>query len=108
MVHSDALAAHIEQRAARLEDLSRQITACHAVFALVGHHHRHGDRYRCSVNVAVPGHDIVVSHEPPENRSYGSAQASADSAFDEAERQLTDWVRRKRVGRHVAAHGQDS
>ena len=28
------------------------------------------------------------------------------SAFDEAERQLTDWARRKRAERHVAVHGE--
>jgi ribosome-associated translation inhibitor RaiA len=106
MTHSAALAAHIEQRAGRLEALSGQITACHAVVAFVGHNHRHGSRYRCSITVAVPGHDIVVSHEPPEDRSDGSPQASADCAFDEAERQLTDWARRKRAERHVAVHGE--
>jgi ribosome-associated translation inhibitor RaiA len=108
MAHSAELAAYIEERAGRLDGLSRQITACHAVVALVGHHRRHGDRYRCSINVAVPGHDIVVSHEPPEDRSYGSAEASADGAFDEAERQLTDWERRQRVARHDVAHGHPS
>ena len=108
MAHSAELAAHIEQRATKLGELSSQITTCHAVVALVGHHHRHGDRYRCSITVAVTGHDIVVSHEPPEDGSYGSAQASADSAFDEAERQLTDWGRRKRDDRHAMAHGHRS
>jgi ribosome-associated translation inhibitor RaiA len=108
MAPSPTLAAHIEERAARLGDLSDRITACHAVIALVGHHHRHGDRYRCSVNVAVPGHDIVVSHEPAEDQSYGSAEASADHAFKEAERQLTDWEQRQRAGRHDVAHGQPS
>jgi ribosome-associated translation inhibitor RaiA len=108
MAHSDELAAHIEERAGRLDEFSGRITACHAVVALVGHHHRHGDRYRCSINVAVPGHDIVVSHEPPEGRSYGSAEASADGAFDEAERQITDWERRQRGARHEAAHGEST
>jgi ribosome-associated translation inhibitor RaiA len=106
MAPSPELALHIEQRAERLDEFSSLITACHAVVALVGHHHRHGDRYRCSITVAVPGHDVVVSHEPPADRSYGSAYASADCAFDEAERQLADWGRRKRVSRHVMANGQ--
>jgi ribosome-associated translation inhibitor RaiA len=102
MPHSAAVAAHIEARVLRLEQLSSRVIACHVVVAHAGHHHRHGDRYRCSINLAVPGHDVVVSHEPPEDRDLESVEVSADRAFDEAERQLTDWTRRGRMDRHVA------
>ena len=66
---------------------------------LAGHHHRRGDRYRVSINLGLPGRELLVSRAPADERDAESARASADRAFDEAERQLEDWVRRARAHR---------
>jgi ribosome-associated translation inhibitor RaiA len=104
MPHSEAIAAYVDERALKLEHLCSRIIACHVVMAHAGHHHRHGDRYRCSINLAVPGHDIVVSHEPDDDRDLETLEASAGHAFDEAERQLSEWLRRSRTDRHPRVH----
>jgi ribosomal subunit interface protein len=95
LAHSDALATHIRRRTEKLERVFERIISCHVVVELSGHHHHHGDRYRVSINVGLPGHDLLVSHTPSEERNLESAHATADRAFDEAERQLEDWVRRR-------------
>jgi ribosomal subunit interface protein len=107
MPHSDALATHLRRRADKLEQFFDRIVSCHVVVKLAAHHLHSGDRYHYSINVGLPGHELVVTHVPLENRDPESAHVSADRAFDEAERQLEDWVRRqrdhRREGRSVDA-----
>jgi ribosomal subunit interface protein len=103
MPHSDALALHIEGRAAKLEELFDRIISCHVVVKQAGHHHRHGDRFELSINLGLPGHELLVNHAAAEDRGAENAYASADRSFDEAERQLEDWVRRLRDQRRVPA-----
>jgi ribosome-associated translation inhibitor RaiA len=97
--HSEALASHVELRVARLCLISRRISAGHVVIDLVGHHPG-CNHYRCSITVALPSHDIVVHHEQ-RGSAPESVQASADLVFDEAERQLAEWVRKVRAGRRT-------
>ncbi|MGA7122125.1 MAG: HPF/RaiA family ribosome-associated protein [Polyangiaceae bacterium] len=99
MTQSDALAQHLRQRGERLDHISDRIVSCHVVVELAGHHHRHGDRYHVSIHIGLPGHELMVSHAPPEDREAGTAYAAADLAFDEAERRLEQWVARARDGR---------
>lgn len=105
MAHSNALAAHLQLRVNKLDGLYDRIFSCHVVIELDGHHHRHGDRYRVCVNVGVPGHEIIVNHTPPDAPTVETAYATADRAFDDAERQLEDWVRRQRDHRHDSRGG---
>jgi len=102
MDHSDALAAHLRERADKLDRLFDRIISCHVVVKLAGHHHRHGDRYTVSINVGLAGHELLVTHVPPEDHDPENAYASADQAFDEAERQLEAWVKRQRDHRREA------
>ncbi len=102
IAHSDALAAHLQERAEKLDQLFDRIVWCHVVIELDGHHHRHGDRYRFSINVGLPGREIVVTRAPAADREHESPYESADKAFDEVARQLRDWVGRRRSSRHEA------
>jgi ribosome-associated translation inhibitor RaiA len=102
MAHSDALATHVEQRAARLEHIFDPIISCHVVIELAGHHHSSGHRYRASINLCLPGHEIVTSHGPAVD-DIEDARATANRAFDEAERRLEDWVQRRRGTRRDEA-----
>jgi ribosomal subunit interface protein len=100
MAHSDALATHVRSRVEKLEHLSPRIVSCRVVVELAGHHHRHGDGYRVFINLGLPGCELVASHAPPGERDHDNAHVAADRAFDEAERQLEDWVKRRREARH--------
>jgi putative sigma-54 modulation protein len=95
IAHSNALAAHVERRAERLEHLFDRIVSCHVVIKLAAHGNS-GDWFHFTVHIGLPEHEIVVSYEPVGARDPESAHVSADRAFDEAERQLEDWVRRRR------------
>jgi ribosomal subunit interface protein len=98
--HSDSLALHVSHRSEKLERFFDRIISCHVVVELAGHHRSRGDPFRITVNLGLPGHEIVVSHAPPEGRILDDARETADRAFDEVERQLEDWVKRQREERH--------
>jgi ribosomal subunit interface protein len=104
MPHSDALALHVDRRAARLEHLFDRIISCHVVVELAGHHRSRGERYRITINLGLPGHELIASHAPSEGRDFDDARATADRAFDELERELEDWVKRRREERHEVSH----
>jgi ribosome-associated translation inhibitor RaiA len=101
MAHSDVLVAHVTVRAKKLDHLFDRIVSCHVVLDLAGHHHRHGDRYHVSINIGLPKQEIVVSHTPSNDHELETSDAAVDRAFDEAERQLGDWIQLKRADRHA-------
>jgi ribosome-associated translation inhibitor RaiA len=100
MAHSDALATHVNRRGEKLEHLFERIVSCHVVVELAGHHHRHGDRFHVSINLGLPGHEILVGRARPDDRGPDTAHAAVDQAFDAAGRELEDWVKRQRTQRH--------
>jgi ribosome-associated translation inhibitor RaiA len=103
MTKSEGLSAHMWLRTRKLERLFERIVSCHVVFELAGHHHRHGDRYRVTINLVLPGGELVVDHAPSNERAAVPAKAAVDRAFDEVERQLEDWVRHRRADRRDKA-----
>lgn len=102
MEPSDALAAHVRLRAEKLQHHFDRIVSCHVVVELAGHHHRHGDRYHVSINLGLPGCEVLVNNTPSDAHPLETVTGAVDRAFDEAERQLEDWVRRERGHRHDA------
>jgi ribosomal subunit interface protein len=104
MAHSDALATHLRKRAEQLERFFERIVSCHVVVSLVGHHHRHGDRYDFSIHIGLPGHELLVTRLS-EGHGTENVYESADRAFGEAERQLEDWVRRQRERKRAVTFG---
>jgi ribosome-associated translation inhibitor RaiA len=99
LAHSDELAAHLQQRVEKLDRICDRIISCHVVIGLEGHHH-HGNRCQLTIHLVLPEHEIVVHDAPQEERSFESATAKADRAFDDVERQLGHWVGRQRERRH--------
>jgi ribosome-associated translation inhibitor RaiA len=106
MTQSDALAAEVRLRAEKLQQLFTRIVSCHVVFELAGHHHRHGDRYHVSINLGLPGNEIVVNHEPSPDSPAETAQMAIHQAFDEAERLLEGRLGRQRAHRQDKASNE--
>lgn len=128
LAHSDALEAHIRERAAELEQFYPGIVGCHVAVEVPNRHREKGRQYHVSLEVTVPGHaPIVVSHSPSLHsplKDVGEEAHHKDSevdsvhrhayvairqAFDVARRQLQDIAREQRgaVKAHeVPAHGE--
>ena len=89
--HSDAVAAHVEKRASKLETFSDRLTRCHVVVAAPHRHHRHGKRYQVRLDLHVPGKELAISKTLDEMKE--DLHAAIDDAFNDAERVLEEHER---------------
>jgi ribosomal subunit interface protein len=94
--HSDALEAHVRDRAEKMETFAARVTSCRVAIESPHKHQHTGRHFRVRIELLVPGGEVVVSHAPDEDASNEDAYAAIDEAFDRLGRQLEDYVRRQR------------
>jgi ribosomal subunit interface protein len=94
--HSDAADALVRDRAEKLERFHPRITSCRVMLDAAHRHHRKGKDYRVRIDLTVPGAEIVVANNPPEDPVHEDLYAAIDHAFDVAQRRLEDHARRQR------------
>jgi ribosomal subunit interface protein len=102
--HSDALEAHIRDKAAKLEEFHPRITSCRVAVEHLGQHQQQGRQFRVRVDIRVPGKEIVVNRDHHED-----VYVALRDAFDSVRRQIEEaWrLRRGEVKTHeVAQHGE--
>jgi cold shock CspA family protein/ribosome-associated translation inhibitor RaiA len=106
---SDAIEASIRQHAARLDQFHERIMRCHVVVEEPQHRRRKGNLFRLRIDLTVPGHEIVVNHDPGLDHAHEDMGVAIRDAFKAAARQLEDYARRQRgdVKMHAATpHGR--
>lgn len=104
----------IESRARWLETFDPDIIGCHVVVDAPHRHRASGHHTRVRIELALPGEDVVVSHEPTLHGAlkdvageahhkdtdieevHRYAAVAVREAFDAARRRLQDAVRRRR------------
>ena len=94
--HSDAIEARVEEQAAKLEQFYEPIMRCSVVIEAPDRHSHHGQLYRVHIDLAIPGDQIVVSHQGPKDHAHEDVYVALRDAFKAARRQLQDAVRKKR------------
>jgi cold shock CspA family protein/ribosome-associated translation inhibitor RaiA len=67
--------------------------SCRVVIEAQHRHHRHGNHYHVSVDVTVPGAELVASREPDQHHAYTDVYIAIRDAFDTMRRQLEDYAR---------------
>lgn len=97
---SEALDAAIRKHAARLDRFHSRVTGCHVTVERPHQHHHKGGVYRVSVDVLIPGGNVIVSHEPGLNHAHEDVYVALRDAFDAAVRRVEDVLRRPRAERH--------
>ena len=102
MPPSDEIDAKIRAEAERLDDFHDRIMSCRVVVDVPHRHHKEGNLYQVSIDLKVPGGEIVVRREPAEHSDYRDLDIVIRDAFDEARRQLEDRLRIERG--QVKAH----
>jgi ribosomal subunit interface protein len=100
METSTALEESIRERAVKLEHVFDRITSCRVAVESAHGVHQYAHPFSVRVDLKVPGDEIVVHKENGED-----AYAAVREAFDAARRQLEDYVRQQRSGRHRPAPG---
>jgi ribosome-associated translation inhibitor RaiA len=113
--HSVQLDERIQEQAAKLEEFYDRNTSCHVVIEEPHRYHRSGNLFHVRIHVAVPGQELVVDREPPDDHAREDLLVTVRGAFKAMRRQLEDYVRNLRgdvkmhdegaiVGRHH--HGE--
>ena len=86
---SEAVRAAIEREAERLEKCAHHITGCRVAVVAPSAKHRHGGVFRINIWVTIPPHEnIVVSHQPSNDRGHEDVLGSIKDAFAAARRQI--------------------
>ncbi|MBX3155044.1 MAG: ribosome-associated translation inhibitor RaiA [Deltaproteobacteria bacterium] len=96
MDSSPALEGFVRRWMTKLERVYPRIERCDVTVERPHQSHKHGQLYRVLVRLAVPGPDIVVSHEHPLDGAHENAYVAVRDAFRAARRQLEDHARRLR------------
>ncbi|UCD68872.1 MAG: ribosome-associated translation inhibitor RaiA, partial [Betaproteobacteria bacterium] len=90
--HSDAVEAHIREKAAKLEEFHPRITSCRVTVEEQRMHHHQGHHFSVKIDVRVPGKKEIVVNRQHDEDIYVALR----DAFAAVQRQLEDTVREKR------------
>ncbi len=104
MPRSEALEAHIRDSAAKLEQFHERITSCRVTVEQLAQHHHQGRPFRVSIDLRVPGKELVANRDHHED-----VYVALRDAFDAIKRQLEETARLQRgeVKVHeLVQHGQ--
>jgi ribosomal subunit interface protein len=96
MSPSDAISAHVERRAAKLDTYYDRIVKCHVVVEAPHRHSKQGKRFHVRIDLHVPGRELVVSRNPDDAKE--DVNAAVDDAFADAERLLEDFATQSHAG----------
>lgn len=116
MEPSPAVTARLEAEFTKLVRHYPEIVSGRVTVAALHRHQVHGHHYQIHLDVRIPGHEIVVSHEPAVRQALCNAAAGSDAkrleldaphrdlyvvvrdAFDVVRRRLDDAIRAGRPG----------
>ncbi len=102
MRHSDGVAGSIEAYVEHLESLYNRMISCRVVVDVPHRHHETGNLYQVSIDLTVPGREIVVNRETSRQTQFKDLDVALGHAFDAAARQLEDFAHQQRA--HVKHH----
>ena len=92
MVPLPSVEPEIRRRADKLDQWTPDVMSCRVVVEAEANRHRQGHAYRVHITVRVPDEEIDVGlHHIDED-----IHRAVRGAFDSADRQLEDYVRRRR------------
>ncbi len=106
---SEALEAAIQKRAEKLEAFGEHIVSCRVTVDAPHKHHRQGNLYTVTVDVRLPGGEVVASRDSGMDHGHEDAFVAVRDAFKAAQRQVQDYVRvnRGKTKSHdVPLHGK--
>ena len=91
--HSEAVKIHIEEKVAKLQLFCHNIVACHVVLEFENKNQHRGNLHNTRVTIAVPGKELVSTHNEEEDMYI-----SIRDAFDDMTRQLEGYVEHLKQG----------
>lgn len=108
---SDSVEEVIREKAAKLEQFFEKIMSCRVTIESPHSHHHQGRLYHVTVDITVPGAELVASRSSDKNHAHEDVYVAIRDAFAAAKRQLQEYKRKlkNKVKTHEAPlHGQVS
>lgn len=96
MTPSDAVRARIEELAARLERFHERIMSCRVVVSAPNRRQRSGRLYHVSIDLKLPGREIAITRETPQNHAHEDVYVAIRDAFEALVRRIEDVSRQRR------------
>lgn len=96
--HSDEVESLIRDKVAKLEEFHGRITSCRVAISQPKARGRNGHLFQVRVDISIPGgKEIVVSRDPGVDHAHENLMVAVRDAFDAANRQLDEYVERRRA-----------
>ena len=92
MEPSDAVEAAVREKAGKLEQFA-DLMSCRVIIEMINKHQHQGTMYHVTIDLAVPGREIVVSRDHGKDHSHEDIYVTLRDAFNAARRQLQDHQR---------------
>jgi ribosomal subunit interface protein len=96
MDSSPALEDRIRKEATKLDRFYDHIMSCRVVIDEPHAHHHKGKLFHISIDVKAPSRELVVTREHHDAHAHEDVYVAVRDAFDEMQRQLQDYSRRRR------------
>ena len=102
---SDAVESLIHERVAGLNRIESTLIGAMVTIELPHRHKSHGKQFHVKLQLDYPGHEIVVSHDPTQEKNHKRHEdvgVAIRDVFSAAKRQINDWTARRRDLARVA------
>jgi ribosomal subunit interface protein len=93
---SSAVESVIREKAAKLDRFFGRIVSCDVTVEAPHRHHHKGKLYKVRIDIGMPGKDVHVRLEGPQNQAHADVYVAVRDAFEAAVRQVEDQARRLR------------
>lgn len=94
LVPLPSLEPEIRRRAEKLSQWGGEPTSCHVIVEATANRRRQGHEYQVTIDVRVPGDEVVVSR----HHRGADAELAVRGAFDAMDRVLRERLERRREG----------
>jgi ribosomal subunit interface protein len=98
--HSEAIEAHIRDKAAKLETFFDSIMSCRVVVEMPHQHKTQGKFFNIRIDIGVPGSEIVINRD-----NHEDVYVALRDGFEAAKRKLKDYAHRLRG--ETKAHNEE-
>ena len=93
---SKSIEQAVHRKAVDLEKYCDRILHCRVTVEAPSQHHRQGQRFRITVDVGVPGQEIIASRGPADYMIDESVYTAIRDAFRSVRRELQSYIGRRR------------
>ncbi|RMD64255.1 MAG: ribosome-associated translation inhibitor RaiA [Alphaproteobacteria bacterium] len=96
MDRSSAVESVVRDKVAKLAHYYDRIVSCRVVIEAPHRHHHKGKLYAVRIDISVPGRELVVNRNGPQDHAHEDVYVAIRDAFKAAVRQLEDYARKIR------------